>query len=67
MGLWVWQEAGGGDGQQLRYMEWLGGKLCKQYHEQGLTNASPEGQVGNILDFDRLRGKLEDVYIMVLI
>lgn len=47
--------------EQLRYMEWLGGKLCKQYHEHGMTIASPEGQIGNILDFDRLRGKLEDV------
>lgn len=52
---------GGGDGEQLKYMECLGGKLCKQYHEHGLTNASPEGQIGNIVDFDRLRGKLEDV------
>ena len=44
MGLCVWQEAGGGDGEQLRYMERLGGNLCRQYHEPELTNAPPEGQ-----------------------
>lgn len=47
--------------EQLRYEEWLGGKLCKQYHKRELTNASLNCQMGNILDFSRLRDTLEDI------